>query len=245
MDEEKNTPSVDEESIREELKTTNDLELAKKYSKEQLIDLIKMFMKLDQIKDEMNKMQLLRYAKEHLGVSYAERDEVKKARQKSIQDYGKKIESLISVEFDFSWVVSYRDGTSLSQYNGDGSENKMDLSRPVKMLSWIPFDVTRRRFDYELDDGEKPIIVRRCYVPMGMSSEQCKRIVYMIGGEKLGNDGKNIKDITYISPSFRIAIRGKDGKHRAMTFPGSVERSGDKGFCTSLDKWCRYIGILR
>jgi hypothetical protein len=152
----------------------------------------------------------------------------------------------------FQWKVTYEDGSTLSQYNNDGSDNKIVLIN-VKKLSWIPLDRPWvqlsdliRQYDYDIQPHQKPIICFRKFIKLGQPSDQV-RCAYLIGHEEKAEDGTNLRNIFYIQPPFQMKkIIQKEGKDvlRTYFFDGCVERSGLKKFDCALDRWQKTIGDM-
>jgi hypothetical protein len=131
----------------------------------------------------------------------------------------------------YIWKVEFKDGTSLVEYNDDGTKNKLDIDRllsEAKKLWWLPTSKEEKKQPYfkVVLEGDKPIIARRRVMPMdfGRSDEL---IVYIIGTERANIDGEMDKDIVYFSEPFSVKI----------TWPGSQERSTEKKFRSSFETW--------
>ena len=163
----------------------------------------------------------------------------------------------LSTPFDFQWEITLKDGTVESQFDDNGIKQKFnsDWFQPgvCKTISWVPYDPTRKQFDYDLEDYQKPIIVRRNYISIGTPSSEmtvgrATRVVYLLGCE-WNEDGKVKKDLYYISPSFTVLVRRYDEKRKSfiyhrVTYPGAVERSSDPRFSHKLQDFVNRVSNL-
>lgn len=103
-----------------------------------------------------------------------------------------------------NWVSRYNDGTSLPQYNEDGSENKYSDIDRQKLSS---FELTKRvgelAFCLHLDPGQRLIFRRRVMKRSGYTD----MVVYVVGWQ-MNVNGKNVQSIAYLTEKGEIHMAG-------------------------------------
>lgn len=102
------------------------------------------------------------------------------------------------------WVARYNDGTSLSQYNEDGSENSyFDIDR--RKLS--SFELTNSAGGFllclHLDPDQRLIFRRRVMKRSGYADV----VVYLVGWQ-MSLGGRNVQSISYLTEKGEIHVAG-------------------------------------
>lgn len=91
------------------------------------------------------------------------------------------------------WKVEYSDGSSLAQYNEDGTVNTYrDIDRE-KLVSFS-LSVFNNTYTVSLEDGRRLIYRQRVKVSPGKPDE----VIYLLGWQKTVR-GENIQSILFIS----------------------------------------------
>jgi hypothetical protein len=107
------------------------------------------------------------------------------------------------------WVAVYSDGSTLSQYNGDGSENKYaDIDRPrlveFRLMEIERLDEQERPVFFDgrphvlrhaliLDPGQRLIYRRRTQIQVSGKT----RVFHLVGWQ-MTVEGHNVQSITYV-----------------------------------------------
>lgn len=99
------------------------------------------------------------------------------------------------------WVAYYSDGSSLPQYNADGSENKyQDIDRS-RLESFALWQDSTKVFHLHIEPGQRLIYRRRVEMPQGTS-------VYLVGWQQtVGTE--NIQSIAYVFPNGSVELAGR------------------------------------
>jgi len=117
------------------------------------------------------------------------------------------------------WKAVYNDGTVLSQFNEDGSENKyLDIDRS-KIAFFELFAGTKLIFRLHLEEGRRLICRRR--VELNIMTGKTESI-FLVGWQQTVN-GSNIQDIAYIFPDGHVELAGKWKEHRIFCEPVLLE----------------------
>lgn len=107
---------------------------------------------------------------------------------------------------DYFWFAKFKDGTTLSQYNKDGSENLAkrifdeEKKENLDQVWWIPLK-NKTSYGLKLEENQRLILVRRNYIRTTADGQE-RSTIYMLGWQKTENE-KNIKNILFLN---------KDGK---------------------------------
>lgn len=111
---------------------------------------------------------------------------------------------------NLEWRAIYIDGTQLTQYNENGTENKyQDIDRAnLVRFDLLKKDTKHTIFSVYLREGQRLIYRRRTLVNMGNGS---KTLVYLVGWQQTvyTNAGpKNVTAINYVYEDGSIALDG-------------------------------------
>jgi len=99
------------------------------------------------------------------------------------------------------WLAIYNDGTTLPQYNEDGSENKYTDIKRDKLTQFIIYRYTCPKLIMHLDSHKKLIYrMRRAENDRG---EQ--EVVYLVGWQEKRN-GYNIQSISFLFEDDHIEV---------------------------------------
>ena len=98
-----------------------------------------------------------------------------------------------------SWTANYSDGTTLKQYNADGSENTYNDIDREKLVSFSLF-VFGRNYILDLDTERRLIYRKRTKV----SSTGKQEDIYLLGWQKTVK-GENIQSIMFIGEDGVVA----------------------------------------
>lgn len=93
------------------------------------------------------------------------------------------------------WKAYYKDGSDLSQYNADGSENKYKNIDRESLSHFVLFEGKDVRFACYLHKDQRLIFRRRTY----LRGDE-KAVIYLVGWQ-MTVGGRNIKSIAYITPT--------------------------------------------
>jgi lysine/ornithine N-monooxygenase len=100
-------------------------------------------------------------------------------------------------DFILNWKVTYKDGTTLSQVNPDGTENSYTNIDRSKLEAFQLFTEKYEKLVYTLIlDPEQRLIYRR-RVTKDLLSDQILYAIYLVGCQQTVN-GKNIQSVSHI-----------------------------------------------
>jgi len=102
----------------------------------------------------------------------------------------------------FHWKAIYNDGTYLSQYNEDDSENKYSLIDRSKLTTFILYNNTIPVIVLHLDQNKRLIYRKRIALRVGSG---IKEVVYIVGWQET-KEGVNFQNILFLFEDGHIEV---------------------------------------
>lgn len=103
------------------------------------------------------------------------------------------------------WIATYTDGSTLSQYNEDGSENAYkDIDRERLHSFALLTAEGRTVLVLMLDPGQRLIYRKRHRIVMGVSHH----VIWLVGWQQT-IAGQNVQSIAYVGETGSIILGGK------------------------------------
>jgi hypothetical protein len=101
------------------------------------------------------------------------------------------------------WIAHYNDGTTLAQYNEDGSENRyQDINRD-KLIAFTLWNDNKLSLALHLQPGQRLIYRKR----VEKKSGEPDIMVYLAGWQQTVN-GENVQSIAYVTQGGEIHLAG-------------------------------------
>ena len=136
---------------------------------------------------------------------------------------------------DIHWKAVYDDGTELTQFNEDGSENKYpDIDRR-KLAFFELYNKEKLIFRLHLEKGRR-LIVRRRVIAKGKLGGKLipTQVIWLVGWQWNAN-GRNVQDIAFIFDDGHVELLGR-WKGSPFDAPGSLMKCEYKRIGTKEEK---------